>query len=297
MRRNRPTIGFLLAAAMLPGCLQIDLLVRVNTDGSATVTERVRFSRRLLDLGSKEGGELKLAPLLDKPAVLERMKHMGKGVRLVSHKIVDAEKGARESVAVFHVPGVNELRYISPFLAYADYPENNVLKAEMKPLYKSRNYRGSAGEMQIRFVPLKRPKSHPRPKKDEPPPEGPSPLAQQVYRDLQPVLFSSGEHVQLFFQVAGLRLGEKRAEAEFACLISDDELIFLDENGHLAQNLCQCFGSADDHRLSFCLLIGQRDQPRPFDTHLGSNREEFFVEFSRSFKGRRNGGLCRCFCL
>ncbi len=185
---NILTALLLAAATAAPGgCLQIDLRVKLHTDGSATVTERLRFSRRLLDLGGRQDPKLRLAPLLERPAVLERMKHMGAGMKLESHRVADAEKGARESVAVFRVADVRELRYVSPFLCYADYAENNVLQVQMRPLYKSRNYVGTAGEMELAFRLLKQPKSHARPAKDAPPPKGPSPQQLQVLRDLQPM--------------------------------------------------------------------------------------------------------------
>ena len=191
MTGRRATIRaiLVLVLALLPtsGCLQLDLRVRLNTDGSATVIERVRFSRRLLDLGGRKDAPLAVAPLLERAAVEKRMKHMGKGVKLVSHKIVDVEKGARESQTVLHFADINDLTYISPFMAFADYPANNTLKVQMKPLYKSNNYVGKGGEMAVTFMLLKTPKSHPRHKEDDPKPEGPSPREQQIYRDLQPV--------------------------------------------------------------------------------------------------------------
>ena len=45
----------LVLAAAGAGCLQIETRVKLNPDGSATVTERVLFTRRLLDLSNKEG--------------------------------------------------------------------------------------------------------------------------------------------------------------------------------------------------------------------------------------------------
>ena len=190
MKPSPTTICLLLlatAVAPLAGCLELDLRVKLHTDGSATVTEKLRFSRRLLDLGGRQNAALQLAPLLERPAILERMKRMGTGLKLLSHKVVDAEKGARESVAVFRVEDVRELQYVSPFFAYADYAQNNVIKVHMRPLYKSRGYVGSAGQMELAFRPVKSPKDHPRPNKDAPPPKGPSPREVQILRDLQPV--------------------------------------------------------------------------------------------------------------
>ncbi len=190
MRSRGTTIRLLLlttALAPLAGCLQLHLRVRLNTDGSATVYENVRFSRRLLDLGGKQDTELKIAPLLEKAAVGERMKHMGKGIKLLSHKVVEVEKGARESQSVFQIADVRELKYVSPFMAYADYKANNVLQVRMAPLYKSNNYVGVAGQMGVGFRLLKRPQNHPRRDEKAPKPKGPPPRQQQILRDLKPV--------------------------------------------------------------------------------------------------------------
>jgi hypothetical protein len=174
--------GTLLAA----GCLQIDTHIKLHEDGSATITETLRFSRRLLDLEDKTG-KGSLTALLEKPAALERMKHMGKGVRLVSHEVRDAERGARESVAVYKIQNLNEFRYASPFPSYADYATNNVIRAKLYPLYKSEGYVGTAGEMAVVFWPTRRPQKQSGPKKGEPPPRRPAPLDQQPFRQLGPV--------------------------------------------------------------------------------------------------------------
>lgn len=183
--RRRPLLVVLVLLAA--GCLQIDTRIVLREDGSATITEKVRFSKRLLDLQDKPGGKLNLSALLEKAAALERMKHMGKGIRLVSHKVRDAEKGARESVAVFHIGDLNEFRYVSPFPSYADYSKNNVIRCRLYPLYKSESYVGTAGEMAVLFWPLKSPQGEARPEKGKPRPKGPSPRDLQAYRELRPV--------------------------------------------------------------------------------------------------------------
>ena len=178
--------AWLLAAMGAAGCLQLETRVKLHEDGSATITERLRFSRALLDqAGAREGELLKL---LGREAALERMKSMGKGVSLVRHELRDAEGNAKESVAEFKVDDINGFRYASPWPAFADYRENNLVEFKMVPLYKSQPYAsGSAGSMQVQVNFVKPPKGEERPPKDAPPPKGPSPLDQQVYRELGPV--------------------------------------------------------------------------------------------------------------
>ncbi|MFO7898187.1 MAG: hypothetical protein R6V58_03900 [Planctomycetota bacterium] len=157
-RRSIPArvpLGLAALLAALSGCLQIDTHIKLYEDGSATVTEKLRFSKRLLDLEAKQAADLRLSSLLTRKAALDRMKHMGKGIELVSHKIHDVEKGARESLAVFRIADLNDFRYVSPFLAYVDYPKNNVIRAKLYPLYKSENYVGVAGQMAVVFWPLR----------------------------------------------------------------------------------------------------------------------------------------------
>jgi len=183
-------------AAHCAGCLQLETRITLHEDGSATITERLRFSRRLLDLEGQQASELQR--LLSREAALDRMKHMGKGVELASHEVRDAEGGSREAVTVFKTPDVNGFRYVSPWLAYVDYPENNVVECRLRPVYKSRPYAAAkAGEMAVTFAYLKQPKSEPRPKKGAPPPAGPSPLDLQVYRELGPIF----RHIMKDFRI------------------------------------------------------------------------------------------------
>jgi len=182
-----PLLLFLLAALAMGGCLKVNTRIVVNLDGSATVTERVQFSAALLDLGSEAGGDLDVAKRLTKAAVLERMKLMGPGVTLVSHEIRETETNARESVSVFKVTYLDGFQYASPFAAYADYPTNSTIRCRFRPLYKSNNYVGTAGQMGLSFHTLKRAQDHPKPDRDAPPPKGPSPQSLQILRDLRPV--------------------------------------------------------------------------------------------------------------
>jgi len=187
---NRLWSALVLAAGLplLAGCLQIETHVRLHQDGSATITERVQISKRLLDLSETEGPAKGVAAHLSKAAVLGRMKLMGEGMTLVSHVVRDARKGARESVSVFKIPDINKLQYVSPYFARYAYPKHTVLKCRLFPIYR-RAHGGWAhlpGQMGVAFYPAtgERP---PRRPKDWTPPKPPSPAQLQVYRDLRPV--------------------------------------------------------------------------------------------------------------
>ena len=189
-------------ACPLVGCLQIETRVLLNPDGSATVTERVQFSRQLLSLAEGEaatrpdGG---LASLLEKKAVLARMARMGKGVELLSHQVRDAAGGARESLAVFKVADLNDFEYASPFLAYVDYPVNATVRCKCQPLYKSRSYAGSAGQMSVMFQLTRSPRGEEKPKEGEKLPPGPSPAQVQIMRELGPVFRDAMSDLRLRF--------------------------------------------------------------------------------------------------
>jgi len=177
----------LAAAVVSSGCMQLETRVKLQEDGGATVTERLRFSRALLDQAG--GKEAELLKLLSREAALERMKSMGQGVTLVRHELRDAAGSSKESLAEFKVEDISNLRYVSPWLAFVDYPANSAVAFKMVPLYKSQPYNnGAAGSMQLHVNYLKPPKGEERPAKDAPPPKGPAPLDMQVYRELGPVV-------------------------------------------------------------------------------------------------------------
>ena len=185
-RRRWKLVAMALVAALACGCLQLEVRIKLDPDGTALVTERVRFSEALLDL-AKDKPDLQLTTLLTKDAALERMKRMGKGIALVSHDLREVGGGDKESVAVYKVQDLNEFQYVSPFLAYTDYPQNNIVKCRFEPLMKGRNYGGSAGQLAIAFRLLQPPKGEPRLRPDEAPPKGPSPVELQALREIEPV--------------------------------------------------------------------------------------------------------------
>lgn len=195
----------LLAAVALStvGCFELETTITIRRDGGATVTERVRFSQRLLDFDALQDGKIKVADLLAKAAVLDRMKHMGKGITLKSHEIKDVENGAREAVSVFEIDDISELRYASPFLAYLDYADNNIVKVNVEPaLVSNSSGRWRAGTMTVWLKPLSTPKRDFNPREGDPPRKQPSPLELQKIRQVQPIFkeMMKGLKVKLTFK-------------------------------------------------------------------------------------------------
>ncbi len=228
--KDRPVISWLLLPALAwlacAGCMQLETRIKVHEDGTATVTERLRFSRRLLDLAGAD--KPKLLERLSRAAALGRMKRMGTGITLTSHKLREAAGAAQESVAVFKVKDLNGFKYVSPWPAYPDFPANNHVSFWMKPVYKSRPYAGArAGTFSIGFRYPKRPQGEPRPKKGEKPPKGPAPRQLQVHRELGPVFrdMLKGFHVRLTLEsyapvTSGLGVRDHRAGAKEVDLIN-----------------------------------------------------------------------------
>lgn len=175
---NKTGMVVLMASALLgaTGCLQLEMDVELHEkDAGATVTERLRFTRTLLDLnrGHAEGNE-GIARHLKRAAAQARMAHMGEGIALASHEVVELDGGSRESVAVYRIPDIENLRLPNPFLQDGD------------PAPMTRFVFGGGGSS-IRL----------RPADDTPRPEdemdeadyvpAATPRDIQMYRDLQPI--------------------------------------------------------------------------------------------------------------
>jgi hypothetical protein len=208
----------------LCGCMQIDTHVKLNEDGSAVITEKVRFSRRLLELSGAPGSDTDIAGLLTQDTALARAKHMGKGCTLTSYKVNDAEGGSKEAIAVYKIDDLAELEYVSPFLAFKDYDKNNAVKFVFSPklqYHSSRCWAG--GEVGVELQLLKPPVSYPRIelKPGEKPPPGPAPKSLQMFRDLEPMFqdmfkdfkvkltFESYDKLHSLFGIRGAGAGAK----------------------------------------------------------------------------------------
>lgn len=188
MMTMRSTTRMMLSAAlalMLSGCLQIELYIKLNPDASGIITERVRFSRELINLSlSSTQPDLKILGLLEKDALLNRMKFMGPKVELVSHEVRDAEGASRESVAVFRVADLSHFTYVSPFPAGG----LTTLSMGLGSTLKSPRTGIGTGWVLVWFGPGKDPRPAPPPRDPKLPPlPGPTPADVQMVRELRPV--------------------------------------------------------------------------------------------------------------
>ena len=156
-------------AALGGGCLQIDIAIKMHENGTAAITERTRFSATLLALDQHVPGA-RLEPMLERKAIERRMRQMGKGVRLVSHKLTTLKDGARESVAVFEIPNIEDLRLVNPYLHQA--APGRLMRFRFVPIYRLVHSFHKVGDLMMYLVPAERPK--PRGKADEKPPPEPS---------------------------------------------------------------------------------------------------------------------------
>lgn len=151
---RRAICAFGLAALiLLSGCIQLETRVKLNEDGSAIVTERIRFTRRLLERSGDEGGQFDIAGLLTREAAQERAKRLGEGVEVVRHEARRVTKGGREAVIVYRAADINKLRYANPFIRHPDYRNGTEVGFEID-VVKRGSYLGDVpGELRLRIMP------------------------------------------------------------------------------------------------------------------------------------------------
>ena len=195
-------VPFLFVAVLSPGCVQIEMTIQMHEEGGATITERVRFSKRLEELDSGAPPEKKLVRLLQRQAAEQRMKRMGKGVTLASHKVAELQDGSHESVAIYKIPDIEDLRLPNPYLDQA--PPSRMMRLRFSPIYKFVHSYHRVGDLMLYLVPAERPEREPR-KEDEAPPPGPTPAELQALRDLQPVFVDLVEGLELELRLIATR--------------------------------------------------------------------------------------------
>lgn len=136
--RHLIQVGLLavLPLVTLPGCMQLDVTVRLESDGRGTVIEKLSYSKKVLDFESDTSSTTGIKALLSKEAAEKRADSMGKGMKLVSHKLAETEDGGLEAVSKYEIPDLNDARLIYPYLAMPD-AEKKQLKLTVYPSYFS----------------------------------------------------------------------------------------------------------------------------------------------------------------
>ena len=197
----------ILALFLAGGCFQLETLVQLHEDGSATITERFQISRRLLEFEKAEGAGGKMSYGVTREAVLERLKLMGAGITLVSHEIRDSDGGSRESLAVFRVPDATEFQYASPYLAMPGYRGQCLMKGRAVPRLHTDNY-NPPGHVYFSFEPVvsdpvkfKEDQARARARQTEPPPKEPTPAELQLLRQTQPIIRDMLDGLRLRFTI------------------------------------------------------------------------------------------------
>ncbi len=202
-RINRILRAFCLSILLgfTAGCMQLQVHVKLNPDGSAQITERLGLSRRLLDrqrMGSKEDS---VERCLSRSSAEARAKQMGESVKLVDHKILEREDGSRESVVVYSAPDLNKIRIPAPFFGLKGHTKG-YLECVLEPNYRTRwASPDRPGMMTVHFYQRGFP-PQPKIEKGAPRPAGPSPKELQRYREFLPAFANmlKGFHVKLTFE-------------------------------------------------------------------------------------------------
>jgi hypothetical protein len=177
-------LAALLAAVLTGGCVQLETVIDLRDDGSAVVTERLLLSNELQDLSRALAPEQALPRHLTREAALDRMAKMGDGVRLVSHQESVLTDGSRQSLAVFEITDVENLRLASPFLQ--DRRPSPLLRLRFSPVYSS-NKRSEIGNVGVSFVPAGRSGDAAEEVTETAADVMTTPLDAQRYRELRPI--------------------------------------------------------------------------------------------------------------
>ncbi len=150
---RRTGVLVLMAAAALfaVGCSRLEVHIKLNADGSATITERMTFSRMQLEQEVSLPGGPRLKDFLAKGRALKRAGQMGAGCKLVRHEIRKTADAGIEAAAVYTIPNINDLRYLPPFFAAPGQPAS-VLRIEVGPSYSPRHASPDRpGHMYVQF--------------------------------------------------------------------------------------------------------------------------------------------------
>ncbi len=177
LKKSVVLLSAMLAMVAMTGCLQLELAIDMHDDGSATMTERLRFSKALLDLDDGSG----LTRYLGRAGAQARMKDMGKGLTLKSHDEKKYPDGSRERVTVYNIGDIEDLRLPNPFVQRR--PPAPMVRLRFNPVYKRVHSYQHVGDIHIHLVGAESKDG----KEIENPVPVETPLDMQLYRDLHPI--------------------------------------------------------------------------------------------------------------
>jgi hypothetical protein len=95
-RAGSKALGILLlgiAPLVLAGCMEIETVVRVNPDGSGTITERLVMSNEIVEMMKEMAPEGQPVELFNEQELLDAAPGYGTGVTYVSANNVETEFG------------------------------------------------------------------------------------------------------------------------------------------------------------------------------------------------------------
>ncbi|MBE9553785.1 MAG: hypothetical protein IMF05_10020 [Proteobacteria bacterium] len=105
-------LGFLflgIATFVVAGCMEIETVVRVNADGSGTITERLVMSNEIVEMMKEMAPEGQPVELFNEQELLDAAPGYGEGVTYVSAKNVEAEFG-KGYEASYAFTDINKIR-------------------------------------------------------------------------------------------------------------------------------------------------------------------------------------------
>jgi hypothetical protein len=186
--------------------VQLDVHVKLHEDGRATVTERLAFSRGILEQDAGSPGGWNLEKSLGREAALERAACFGEGARLTSHRSSSTTDGGIEAVSVYDLAHVHSFRFLPPFPAMKGHT-NGLLRLTVEPCYSTRwASPDQPGWMALQIGTINVPK-HGRPKGNVT--RGASPKELQSVRDLHPLLkeLIRGFHLKVTVEAYDVLIG------------------------------------------------------------------------------------------
>jgi hypothetical protein len=203
----RTSILPILSALLLSGCLQLETRIKLNEDGSAVVTERLKILRPLheIEAGMGDGLETTLETMLSRERAQERAGAMGTGVTLADYRVESGLDGSRQALAVYDVEDLTDLTYVSPFLMRGEHMA--AMKISIQPQFHD-SWSQVAGILYLKFDHAETP-AEPSARLKKLTTLEESPLVRQGYRDIAPIFrdLLRGFKVRVIFENYGEILG------------------------------------------------------------------------------------------